>query len=121
MSDRMIFTCTYGKEEPERATLPFVAANVAATAGQQATVVCSIEAVWTGTTGGADGIQAQGLPALSVLYTEFVEKGGEVWLCQSCAKPRGITDDKLAKGAAIVGAAKVIEELASGAKAVNFA
>ena len=121
MSERMIFTCTYGKEEPERATLPFVAANVAATAGQQATVVCSIEAVWSGTIGGAEGIAAAGLPPLAQLYTEFVDQGGEVWLCQSCVKPRGITEDKLAKGASIVGAAKVIEELAAGAKAVNFA
>lgn len=121
MSERMIFTCTHGKEEPERATLPFVAANVAATAGQQATVVCSIDAVWLGTSGGADGISAEGLPVLSELYEEFVGQGGEVWLCQSCTKPRGITEDKLAKGAAIVGAAKVIEELAAGAKAVNFA
>ena len=34
MSDRLIFNCTHGKADPERATLPFVAANVAATAGQ---------------------------------------------------------------------------------------
>jgi len=30
MSDKLIFNCTYGKEDPERATLPFVAANIAA-------------------------------------------------------------------------------------------
>jgi len=29
MSDKLIFNCTHGKEDPERATLPFVAANVA--------------------------------------------------------------------------------------------
>ena len=28
MSEKLIFNCTYGKEEPERATLPFVAANI---------------------------------------------------------------------------------------------
>ena len=45
MSEKLIFNCTYGKEEPERATLPFVAANIAATAGQDAVVLCTIEAV----------------------------------------------------------------------------
>ena len=30
MNEKLIFTCTWGREEPERATLPFVAANVAA-------------------------------------------------------------------------------------------
>ena len=34
MTEKLIFTCTYGPGEPERATLPFVAANIAATAVQ---------------------------------------------------------------------------------------
>ena len=37
MSEKLIFNCTWGKAEPERATLPFLAANIAATAGQEAT------------------------------------------------------------------------------------
>ena len=63
MSDKLIFNCTYGKEDPERATLPFVAANIAATAGQDAVVLCTIDAVWLGTDGGTDGIAQPGLPA----------------------------------------------------------
>ncbi len=121
MSEKILCNCTHGKEDPERATLPFVAANVAATAGQQAFVVCTIEAVWLGTEGGTAGIVAPGLPPLSELYDEFVGNGGQVWLCGACTKPRGITDDHLAKGATIVGAAKIIEELVAGAKAVSFA
>ena len=49
MSDMLIFNCTHGKDEAERATLPFVAANIAATAGQDAVVLCTIDAVWLGT------------------------------------------------------------------------
>ena len=48
MSEKLIFNCTWGREEPERATLPFVAANIAATAGQEAIVLCTIEAVRLG-------------------------------------------------------------------------
>ena len=121
MSDKLIFNCTHGKEDPERATLPFVAANIAATAGQEAIVVCTIEAVWLGTAGGTDGIAQQGLPVLDDLFTEFVENGGQVWLCGACTKPRGIGEDQLRKGASIVGAAKVVEEVIAGAKTVAFA
>ncbi len=121
MSEKLLFNCTHGKEDAERATLPFVAANVAATAGQEALVVCTIEAVWLGTEGGTAGVQAPGLPALSELYDEFVANGGQVWLCGACTKPRGITDEQLAKGATIVGAAKVVEEVVNGAKTVAFA
>jgi len=48
MNEKLIFNCTWGREEPERATLPFIAANIAATAGQEAVVLCTIEAVRLG-------------------------------------------------------------------------
>jgi predicted peroxiredoxin len=121
MSDKLIFICTYGKHDPERATLPFVAANIAATAGQDAVLLCTIDAVWLGTEGGTDGIASEGLPVLSDLYAEFVENGGQVWLCGACTKPRGITEEQVAKGATIVGAAKVVEEVVAGAKTMSFA
>jgi predicted peroxiredoxin len=121
MSEKLIFNCTYGKEEPERATLPFVAANIAAAAGQDAIVLCTIEAVWLGTKGGTDGVAQPGLPVLGDLYAEFIDNGGQVWLCGACAKPRGITEEQLVKGSTIVGAAKVVEEVVAGAKTVAFA
>ena len=121
MSDKLIFNCTYGKEDPERATLPFVAANIAAAAGQEAVVLCTIEAVRLGTEGGTDGIAQPGLPVLAELFREFVDNGGQVWLCGACTKPRGITEQQLTKGSTIVGAAKVVEEIIGGAKAVAFA
>ena len=121
MSDKMLFNCVYGKEDPERATLPFVAANVAAVAGQKAVVVCTIDAVWLGTPGGTEGVAAPGLPPLADLYEQFVDAGGEVWLCSACTKPRGIDEARCARGASIVGAAVVVEEIVNGAKAVSFA
>lgn len=121
MSDKLIFNCTWGSDNAERATLPFVAANIAAAAGQEAVVLCTIDAVWLGTEGGTDGVASPGLPALKDLYSEFIGNGGAVWLCGACTKPRNITEDQIAKGATIVGAAKVVEEIVAGAKSVAFA
>jgi predicted peroxiredoxin len=120
MNGKLIFNCTWGREEPERATLPFVAANIAATAGQEAIVLCTIEAVRLGMNGGTDGVEAAGLPKLCDLLSEFVANQGKVWLCGACTKPRGITEDQLAGGVSIVGAAKVVEEIVAGAKTVAF-
>jgi len=39
MSEKLIFNCTYGKDHAERATLPFVAANIGAIAGQDSVVL----------------------------------------------------------------------------------
>jgi predicted peroxiredoxin len=121
MSDKLIFNCTHGKEDPERAILPFIAANIAVTAGQEAIVLCTIDAVWLGTEGGTAGVAFTGFPALADLYREFVANGGQVWLCGACTKPRGIGEESLAQGAKIVGAAKVVEEIVAGARTVAFA
>ena len=121
MSSKLIFNCTYGREDAERATLPFVAANIAATAGQEAIVLCTIEAVRLGTKGGTEGIEAAGLPKLCDLLNQFVANSGKVWLCGACTKPRGITEEQVADGVSIVGAAKVVEEVVAGAKTVAFA
>lgn len=121
MNEKLIFNCTWGPEEPERATLPFVAANIAATAGLEAVVLCTIDAVRLGCRGGGQGVEATGLPKLADLMTEFVANQGSVWLCGACTKPRGITEDQLAEGVCIVGAARVVEEIAAGARTVNFA
>ena len=121
MSERLIFICSHGKEDPERAILPFVAANVGAMAGQETAVLCTIEGVWIGTKGGADEISKDGFPALPELYAEYIGNGGEVWLCGTCTRPREISDDQLREGAKIVGAAKVIEEVVAGAKTITYA
>ena len=117
----LLFICSHGKEDPERAILPFVAANAAAIAGQSAVVILTIEAVWLGTQGGTDGVAMEGFPELGPLFNEFVENGGQVWLCGTCAKPRGIVEDQLAKGARITGAANIVERIVNGAQSISFA
>lgn len=84
-------------------------------------MLCTIEAVRLGTKGGADGVEAAGLPKLCELLDQFVGNSGKVWLCGACTKPRGITEEQLAGGVSIVGAAKVVEEVVAGAKTVAFA
>ena len=68
-----------------------------------------------------DPVAKDDLPALARVFGELVESGGEVWLCNACTKPRGITEEHLVLGASIVGAARVVEEIANGAKAMSFA
>lgn len=120
MSETFIFSCSHWKEDPERLIVPLVAANTAAIAGQKAIIFCTMDAVWAGTEGGMDGVEKEGFPDPSALLTEYVANEGELWLCQTCAKPRGITEDMLVEGARIVGAAKLVEEVLGGAKQVSI-
>jgi predicted peroxiredoxin len=118
---KLIFGCSHGRDDSERATLPFIAANVAATAAQDASVLLTVDGAWLATKGYADDIAFEGMPALRPLIEEFVDNGGAIWACGACTKPRGITEDDLVPGAQIIGAAKVVEEIANGAQNITFA
>src|SRR5919108_2435923 len=97
----LLVHASHGKEDPERATLPFVLANNAALAGDEAVVLLTTEAVWLATDGGADGVHREGLPPVAEILRELLDNGGQVWACQSCTKPRQITEEQLVKGARI--------------------
>ncbi len=117
---KILVNCTHGNEDPERATLSFIVANVAVTADQGAVVLLTIEGVRLATKGYAGSIHKDGFPPLQEVIESFVAQGGEVWACGACAKPRGITAADLIDGAKIVSAANAVEYLASGAASLSF-
>lgn len=117
---KVLVNCTHGKEDAERATLPFIVGNVAATADQEAVVLLTIEGVWLATEGYADGVQKDGFQPAREVIDSFVSNGGQVWACGACTKPRGITDADLIPGAKIVTAANVVEYMAQGASTLSF-
>jgi uncharacterized protein len=116
----LLVSCSHGSEDPERATLSFIFGNVAASADQATAVLLTIEGVWLATRGYADGIHKEGFQPLKEVMQAFVSNGGGVWVCGTCAKPRGITDADLVEGAQIVTAAYVAQYLASGAASIAF-
>ena len=121
MAESLLFGCSHGEDAPERATVPFIAAATAATAGHHAIVVCTIEAAWLGLAEHAERVAEPGMPALLDLQRHLVEGGGEIWLCSACTTKRGITGDMpLVPGAQIVGAATIVEALTLG-RAITLA
>ena len=117
---KLIVSCDHGREDPERATLPFIVANVAASADQQTAVLLTIEGVWVATKGYADNIQKEGFPPLKEVMQQFIANGGEIWACGTCTKPRNIGEGDLIEGARVVTAAYVVDQIVSGAQSVSF-
>lgn len=115
MKNSLLIHCTFGKEDPERAILPFIVGNVAVTADQPATIFLTIEGVRLATKGYADGITKEGFTSLKEIMDSFIANGGVIWACGACTKPRGITDTDLIEGAKIVTAANLVEALVNGA------
>jgi predicted peroxiredoxin len=111
---RFLAQATHGRDDPERATLPFVVANVAASADQETIVLLTIEGVWLATRGYAEEVHHPGMQPLAEVIASLLAAGGEIWACGACTKPRGITDEHLIEGARIISAADFVAELASG-------
>jgi predicted peroxiredoxin len=111
---------THGAEDAEKASLPFIVGNVAATAEQDTVIFLTSEAVRLATHGYADDIQHADNPPTSKILADFVANGGRIWACGACTNPRGVTADDLVVGATIVTAANLVEALASGAATVGF-
>jgi predicted peroxiredoxin len=111
---------TRGKDDVERASLAFLVGNTALSTGQEATLLLTIEGVWVATKGYAEDLQAHGFAPLSELVLQFASKGGQIWVCGACAKPREITSEQLVEGAQIIGAATAVEALVNGAQTLSF-
>lgn len=120
MASKILVHGTHGKEDPERAILPFIVGNVAATADQEAVVFLTIEGVWIATKGYADGVQQEGLQPLKDVLKSFVDNGGKVWACGACTTPRGIKEADMIDGAKIVTAANLVEYMTSGASTIGW-
>lgn len=116
----LLVHCTHGREDSERASLAFIVGNVAASADQEVVVLLTIDGVWLATKGYADEIHKEGFPALKDVMQSFLSNGGQIWVCGTCAKPRGIEEGHLVEGAKIVTAANVVERLVAGAATLDF-
>lgn len=118
MSEKILVNATYGTDDVERATVPFVVASASAAADNETVVFLTAKSVHLATKGGADGVQVKGYPAIADLISATVENGGKLWVCPACAGANGITADDLIEGASLVGAAGTIGFLAEGARTI---
>src|SRR5258706_11171752 len=90
---------THGRDDPERATLPFIVANVAASADQEAIVLLTIDGVWLATKGYADDIHHEGMPPLREVLASLLANGGGSWACGARTKTPGVTPEHPIEGA----------------------
>ncbi len=117
----ILVNCAHGADDPERAILPFIVGNVAASADRDVVVFLTIEGVRLATKGYAKSVTKEGFQPADEVIASFLANGGQVWACAACTNPRGITEADLIDGASIKTAANLVECLANGATAVNVA
>lgn len=117
---KILVSITHAKNDPDKATVGFVVANASVASAQETVVFLSTEAARLAEKGYAEQIHEEGFAPLVELMTNFAKAGGQILVCSPCYKKRGLDESKLFDGALIVGGAKVVEFLASGATSISY-
>jgi predicted peroxiredoxin len=117
---KILVSITSARNDTDKATVGFVVANAAVASSQETTVFLSTEAARLAERGYADAIHEEGFAPLAELMANFVKGGGKILVCSPCFKKRKLDEAKLVDGATIVGGAKVVELLASGAQSLTY-
>jgi predicted peroxiredoxin len=120
MAGKLCVSITHAKNDPDKATVGFVVANAAVGSAQETVVFLSTEAVRIASKGYAAEIHEEGFAPLQELVANFVKAGGRIFVCSPCFKKRRLDEKTLIDGATIVGGAKVVEFLASGAPCISY-
>ena len=110
-----LINSSFGPEDMERATVPFILANAAANRGD-ARMFLTCDALNLVVKGRADGLVAEGYTPVKDLIEEFVGKGGLIWVCKVCAAAMNITEDNLIDGAEIGGAPNTMDFIEAGGR-----
>ena len=116
-AEKVLYICTYGGENPDKAHLPFVMANAALAMDIQATVVLQGNGVYLAQKGYIDHIlPGGGFPSLNELMKSFMDLGGKLLVCVPCIKARNIKESDLIAGAQTTAAGALnIEAIESSA------
>jgi predicted peroxiredoxin len=117
---KLVVSITFAKDNPDKATIGMVVANASIASGQETIAFFSSEGVYLGKKGYAEDVHEEGFAPLKDLLASFIENGGTLWFCAPCCKKRGLTEDDLVPGSAIVGGAKLVEVLSQGAACISY-
>jgi len=111
----LLFEATHGADDPERANLAFIRANVAAAAGHDAAVHLVGEAVWMATIEGSRDVRYGGHPSVAEMADSLRNNGGRILVDAASAARREISLDGLRAGAELVTTAEFAALVYDGA------
>ena len=122
MSDngRVIVGCTHGEEDPDRVAVSYLTAVAALDQGSDVVMWLSVEGVRLALRGYVDPIRAGQEPPIERLHAQFIEKGGQFYVCPICFNERGLDEGELVENASLKGATPLMEFVGSGATTFNY-
>ena len=109
MADKVLVNLATGMEDGERVLVAFLVATAAVAQGKQVVVWTTKDAVRLGLPGEMSGVVCKDCPPLERLLEQFVDGGGELWLCPICLAARDLADAEKIANTKVVGATPMWE------------
>ena len=100
---KLLVVATHGPDDPNRATLAFLAAKSAKENGDDAEIFLMNDAVLLAKKGVAENIQGVGLASFPEVLEIVQILEIPIWVCKPCAEARGIKKEDLIEGAEFSG------------------
>jgi len=117
---KITYIATYGEDNPEKATIPFILANAAMAMDVTPVIVLQSEGVRLALKGYADKVHFKEGISLKQLMDNYTGAGYQLLLCGPCVEKRKLNEKDFIEGAIIVGAARVTEEVLSSANVLTY-
>lgn len=117
---KITYIATYGEDNPEKATIPFILANGAMAMDVTPVIVLQSNAVMLAVKGFAETVHFKDGISLKQLINNYTEAGYKLLLCGPCVEKRNLSEKDFIDGAIIVGAARVTEEVLSSVNVISY-
>jgi uncharacterized protein len=117
---RVVVGCSHGEEDPDNVAVAYLTAGAALDQGKEVVLWLTSDGVRLGTRGYADGIRADKDPPAERLHAQFIEKGGQFYVCPICFNERDLSEEELVDNAELKGAAALMEFAGDGALTFTY-
>jgi uncharacterized protein involved in oxidation of intracellular sulfur len=109
--EKVMFICTHGGDNPEKAAMSFVMGSAALAMDIKSLVVLQGDGVYLAKKGYSENVlKPGGFESLTKLITDYLELGGELKVCVPCIKARNIAEADLIEKAETTAAGQLIVE-----------
>ena len=117
---KITYIATYGDDNPEKATIPFILANAAMALEVTPVVILQSNAVMLAVKGYAEKVHFKDGISLKQLLENYTGAGYKLMLCGPCVEKRNLSEKDFVDGAMIIGAARVTEEVLTSVNVITY-
>jgi predicted peroxiredoxin len=117
---RVVVGCSHGDEDPDAVAVAYLTAGAALDKGKEVVMWLTSDGVRLGTRGYADPIRADKDPPIARLHGQFIEKGGQFYVCPICFKERDLSENELVENAELKGASPLMDFAGDGALTFTY-